>query len=124
MPQTLDILSWQYYHISMNWLTPQQYEARANVAKALAHPTRLLMLDVLMQQEACVCELTELTGADQSTVSKHLAILKNAGLVTCRREGTLARYSVRCRCLGEFFDCIENVLRQNLKAQRAVVSRR
>jgi len=108
----------------MNRLTPGQYEARANIAKALAHPTRLLMLDVLMREGACVCELTELIGADQSTVSKHLAILKNAGLVECRREGTLARYRVRCRCLGEFFDCIENVLRQNLKTQQAAVARR
>lgn len=108
----------------MNRLTPGQYEARANVAKALAHPTRLLMLDVLMKKDACVCELTELIDADQSTVSKHLAILKNAGLVTCCKQGTLARYSVCCPCLGEFFDCIENVLRQNLKAQRAALARR
>ncbi len=71
----------------MHRLTPEQCGARAGVAKALAHPTRLLMLDVLMRKDACVCELTELIDADQSTVSKHPAILKNAGLVTCRREG-------------------------------------
>ena len=63
----------------------QQYEARARVAKAVAHSSRLLMLDALGQTELCVCELTELVGADQSTVSKHLAVLKQAGLVEDRR---------------------------------------
>ncbi len=48
-----------------------QYEARARVAKALAHPSRLIILDAIADGERCVCELTELVGADQSTVSKH-----------------------------------------------------
>ena len=47
-------------------LKPKQaYEARAKIAKALAHPSRLLMLDVLGQEEMCVCDLTKLVGADQ-----------------------------------------------------------
>jgi DNA-binding transcriptional ArsR family regulator len=50
----------------------ERYDARARIAKALAHPTRLMMLDVLADREWCVCELTELAGLDQSTVSKHL----------------------------------------------------
>ena len=58
------------------------YEARAAIAKALAHPTRLLMLDALADGELCVCELTELVGADQSTVSRQLAILRQAGIVS------------------------------------------
>lgn len=120
----LDIALWPYYHIGMNHPRTGQYEAWAEIAKALAHPTRLLMLDALKRKEACVCEMTELIGADQSTVSKHLAILKNAGLVECRKEGTLARYRVRCRCLTEFFECIESVLRQNVKAQQAALTGR
>jgi ArsR family transcriptional regulator len=108
----------------MNRLTPGQYEARAKIAKALAHPTRLLMLDALKRRETCVCELTDLIGADQSTVSKHLAILKNAGLVEGRRAGTMTLYRVHCVCLDEFFDCIENVLRQNLKVQQAMLTGR
>ncbi len=63
----------------------EQYEARARIAKALAHPSRLLILDALRQGELCVCELTPLVGADQSTVSKHLAVLRQAGL-TVKRE--------------------------------------
>jgi ArsR family transcriptional regulator len=97
------------------------YEARARVAKALGHPSRLLILDALQQREQCVCELTELVGADQSTVSKHLAVLKQAGLVEDRKEGTMAFYRIRVPCLEGFWQCIESVLKENLRAQRTAV---
>ncbi|UCD29648.1 MAG: winged helix-turn-helix transcriptional regulator [Planctomycetota bacterium] len=97
------------------------YEARARVAKALAHPSRLLILDALKEKDQCVCELTELVGADQSTVSKHLAILKNVGLVEDRKEGAMVYYRNRCRCLEGFFECIESVLKENIKVQQKMV---
>jgi len=97
------------------------YEARARVAKALAHRSRLLILDALQQREQCVCELTERVGADQSTVSKHLAILKQAGLVEDRKEGTMVFYCIRVPCLEGFWQCIESVLKENLRAQRTAV---
>ncbi|HPM11343.1 MAG TPA: metalloregulator ArsR/SmtB family transcription factor, partial [Paludibacter sp.] len=55
------------------------YEARAKIIKAIAHPSRLLIIEELQRQERCVNELTEMIGADTSTVSKHLSVLKNAG---------------------------------------------
>ena len=97
------------------------YEARARISKALAHPTRLFLLDALRAQELCVGELTEMAEADQSTVSKHLAILKDAGFVTMRKRGSMNFYSVRCNCLDDFFACIESLLRDNLKAQAKLV---
>jgi len=98
------------------------YEARASIAKALAHPSRLLMLDALGQtEEICVCDLTKLVGADQSTVSKHLAVLKGAGLVADRKEGTMIFYRVKPRCLEGFFKCLEGVLAENLRSQRAAL---
>jgi ArsR family transcriptional regulator len=99
----------------------QRYEARARVAKALAHPSRLLMLDALAEGPMCVCELTDLVGADQSTVSKHLAVLKNAGIVSDRKEGVMTYYSVKVRCLQGFWNCVESVLRQNLREQQAAI---
>ena len=101
--------------------TKRQYEARARIAKALAHPTRLLLLDALSEKALCVCEMTELVGADQSTVSKHLAILKDAGFLVMEKQGSMNIYSIRCQCLDEFFGCIESVLRQNVRAQQALV---
>ncbi|MBK9128449.1 MAG: winged helix-turn-helix transcriptional regulator [Phycisphaerales bacterium] len=98
-----------------------QYEARARVAKALSHPSRLLILDAIEGGEKCVCELTDLVGADQSTVSKHLAILKQAGIITDRKEGPKTFYRPRICCLKGLWDCIENVLRENLKTQQAAL---
>lgn len=100
---------------------PQQYEARAKVARALAHPTRLLLLDALHEKERCVCDLTELVGADQSTVSKHLAILRDVGLIAGRKERSMSFYRITCTCLDGFFVCIESVLKENLKTQRAAI---
>ena len=103
--------------------TRQLYEARARVAKALAHPSRQLILDALAESEMCVAELTELVGADQSTVSKHLAVLKNAGVVDDRKEGSMTFYRVKIRCLRGFWQCVESVLRKNLEEQRVVISK-
>jgi ArsR family transcriptional regulator len=94
------------------------YEARARVAKALAHPSRLLMMDVLARDELCVNDLTELVGADQSTVSRHLGVLRNAGLVDQRKEGTQAFYRMKVPCLEGFWGCIETVLAKSLNEQK------
>ena len=99
----------------------ERYEARARIAKALAHSSRLLMLDALADGEMCVCELTELVGADQSTVSKHLAVLKQAGIVADRKEGTMTFYRLKVGCLRGFWQCLESVLRDNIKAQQAAL---
>ena len=99
----------------------ERYAARARIAKALAHPSRLLMLETMEEKERCVCELTELVGADQSTVSKHLAVLKQAGLVEDRKEGVMVYYRVKVCCLQGFWDCIEGVMAENLKAQQAAM---
>ena len=90
----------------------KDYEVRARVMKALAHPSRLLMVDALENRERCVCELTELVGADISTVSKHLSVLKDAGIVTCQKRGLQVFYRLQCTCIPQFFECIESVLKQ------------
>ena len=64
-----------------------QHEARAKIIKAMAHPSRLFIIEELSKHECCVNELTEMIGADTSTVSKHLSVLKNAGLVTDEKRG-------------------------------------
>ena len=101
--------------------TREQYEARAKIAKAMAHPSRLLMLDLLQKQEMCVNDISEKVGADQSTVSKHLSILKEVGLVGSRKEGTLSYYLVTCGCLDGFFSCMETVLLSDLEGRKLSV---
>ena len=86
-----------------------QYEARARVIKAMAHPSRLLIIDELSRRERCVCDLTELVGADTSTVSKHLSVLKNAGIVEDDKRGAQVFYRLVTPCVMNFFRCVASV---------------
>ncbi len=101
----------------MNKKTQAKLEARATVIKALAHPTRLFIVEELDKKECCVCELTELIGADMSTVSKHLAVLKNAGVVIDEKRGSKVFYKLRVPCILKFFGCVESVLQACAKEQ-------
>jgi DNA-binding transcriptional ArsR family regulator len=101
-----------------------KFEAKARVMKALGHPTRLFLADVLSRGERCVCELTEMVGDDVSTVSKHLSVLKEAGLVCDERRGTQIFYSLRVPCVLDFFRCVEAVQADGRKAPRKAAKRR
>jgi ArsR family transcriptional regulator len=90
--------------------TRVQMEERARVMKALAHPSRLFIVDELSRGERCVCELTDMIGADVSTVSKHLALLKKAGVVLDEKRGQQVFYRLRVPCILNFFGCVEAVL--------------
>ena len=70
--------------------------------------------------ERCVCELTAMVGADMSTVSRHLAILKGVGIVEDEKRGAQVYYRLRVRCVLNFFECVESVLKCNVKDQRKV----
>lgn len=105
----------------MDLQTRSCYESRARVVKALAHPSRLLMVDELVKGERCVCELTEMVGADMSTVSKHLAILRNAGLLDMEKRGAQVYYRLRVPCVTGFFHCLEEVLRSAAEEQLKLV---
>lgn len=91
-----------------------QLEMRAQVMKALGHPSRLLIVETLAKGRKCVCELTKLVGSDMSTVSKHLSILKNAGIVNDKKQGTTVYYSLRVPCIVNFFTCVESVIKARI----------
>ncbi len=93
--------------------TKQLYAERARIIKAMAHPTRLFMVDVLSKGERCVCELRDMVGADISTISKHLAVLKEAGIVVDDKRGLQVWYSLKVPCILKFFGCVEDVLAAN-----------
>ncbi len=105
----------------MNEQERLRWEARASIFKALGHPTRLYILERLREAPHCVCDLTEMVGADTSTVSKHLSILKNVGLVRSRKEGTTVYYSLACGCLGQFMDGAETLLEIKANNDAAVL---
>jgi len=85
----------------------QRLTRRAAILKSLAHPSRLLIIEMLEQAPRCVGELTEAIGADITTVSKHLSVMKRAGLVRDEKHGTYSEYSLVCDCVTHMIDCIE-----------------
>jgi ArsR family transcriptional regulator len=91
--------------------TQAKLELRAGIMKAMAHPTRLFIVDELSKNERCVHELTEMIGADMSTVSKHLAVLRNAGIVADEKRGLEVYYTLKMGCVLNFFNCAEAVLK-------------
>jgi DNA-binding transcriptional ArsR family regulator len=95
----------------MKRFTPRDYAARARLIKALAHPTRLFVVDCLAEREQCVNDLAAMVGCDVSTMSKHLGVLRNAGVVKDERRGACIYYTLRCACVLSFFTCTDKVLR-------------
>ncbi len=87
-------------------------EAKAHIFKALGHPSRLAMVEKLSEGECCVCKLVELVDADFSTISKHLAVLKEAGIVESERRGQNVFYRLKVPCLIRFMDCVEAVIKR------------
>ena len=83
----------------------------------MAHPSRLLILEELNEKNHCVAELTAVVGSDVSTVSKHLTVLREAGIVSGERRGSQVIYSLRVPCVLNFFGCVEAVLRSRAEEQ-------
>jgi DNA-binding transcriptional ArsR family regulator len=99
----------------MDGKTRALFEARARIIKAMAHPTRLFIIDELSRGERCVCELQELVGGDMSTISKHLGVLRGVGLLADEKRGNQFFYNLRYPCVTGFFGCIESVLRNTAR---------
>lgn len=83
---------------------------KAEIFKSLGHPTRLQIVEKLADGEQCVCALLEMFDVDMSTLSRHLSVLKNAGVVVDERRGKNVFYSLRCPCILNMFDCLEEVM--------------
>lgn len=86
-----------------------KYRIHATIIKALAHPTRLFILEQLAEGERSVLDLTKMAGVEMATVSRHLALLKNAGILADEKRGSRVFYSLRARCVLEVFDCVKEV---------------
>ncbi len=91
------------------------YKLKAQVAKALAHESRLMIIDALYEKDMCVSELTEMLEVDQSTVSKHLSVLKKAGIVMDRKENSnKVYYHLGTVAVRGFSDLAMGVITSNI----------
>lgn len=96
-------------------------EAKAKVLKALAHPTRLWIAEKLAEGERCVCEFVDEIDVDFSTISKHLSVLKQAGIVDDDKRGKQVYYKLKVPCVLNFMHCVEAVIENNAKVQAALL---
>lgn len=96
---------------------------QAKIFKALGHPSRLLMVDALRSGEKCVCDLQTLVGDDMSTVSKHLSILREAGVVLSEKRGTSVYYRLALCCLENFLTCTGELVEKRILGRLDLLKR-
>jgi DNA-binding transcriptional ArsR family regulator len=99
----------------------ERLRLKAEVFKALGHPIRLGIVEFLETREMCVCDIVAHVGTEISNVSKHLSILKKAGLVADRRDGLKIMYRLTMPCAVDFARCVESVVIKRLEDQRSVL---
>ncbi len=91
------------------------FEKQADIAKAIAHPLRIAIIDFLQSGEQCVCDIAEYIGSERSNVSRHLSVMANAGLLEYRKVGLKVIYKLKCACIVDFFSCVTGVLKQQAR---------
>jgi len=99
-------------------ITFQEAEIRAKIIKSMAHPVRLMMIEFLKKGERSFSDIFDLFKLDKSTVSKHLLVLKEAGIVTSRKSGADMIYKLEVPCVTDFFSCVTAVIDSNVKKQQ------
>jgi len=97
------------------------FRLKAGVIAAAGHPIRLAILDYLRDGEQCVCEIAAHLDAGRSNVSRHLAVLLNAGLVEHRKEGLQMFYTLKTPCVLTFLSCVTNVLREQAREKQKLL---
>ena len=91
------------------------YERQAEIAKAVAHPLRVAVLDFLKDGEKCVCDIAEHIDSERTNVSKHLTLMVRAGVLSCRKDGLKVFYALKTPCVADFLGCVCRVLKQQAK---------
>lgn len=99
----------------------ERIKVKANIFKALGHPTRLWIVEQLAEGEKCVCEFVEVIDVDFSTISKHLSVLRNAGIVDMDKRGKQIFYRLTLPCLLNSLSCIDTLLDNQIQKQIALI---
>lgn len=97
----------------MNQEIINQYQAEADVFKALAHPIRLFIIHSIKNERLSVMELTDKVGVDISTMSKHLDLLKRHQIITGEKVKNKVFYSLNIPCVLDFMSCARRVLNRS-----------
>ncbi len=97
------------------------FERQAEIAKAVAHPVRVAVIDFLKAGPQCVCDIAGHVGSERSNVSRHLGVMTAAGVLECKKEGLKVFYKLKTPCIADFFTCVTKVLKQQAKESRKLL---
>lgn len=95
----------------------------SNVFKALAHPTRLKIIKLLIVGELCVCDILPNLDSEQSNTSQHLTILKNQGIVESRKDGAKVIYSVKNKEVYDMIALAESLILKQMEETKSQLTR-
>lgn len=99
-------------------ITQKEAEVYTEIIKSISHPTRLMMVTFLESGARPFSEIFSRFELDKSTVSKHLKVLKDAGVISSDKKGSDVIYTLEVPCLLNVLDCVGNVIRQNIEKQQ------
>jgi DNA-binding transcriptional ArsR family regulator len=94
---------------------------KAQFFRALAHPTRIRILEILVRGERTVQELQAALALDQPIVSQQLAVLRNQGIVSARKERSSARYALRDPLVGALLDVARRIFNNHLGSRQGLL---
>jgi ArsR family transcriptional regulator len=100
----------------------KRHELQARVFQALGHPFRVAIVELLRDGEVCVCDIAGKVGAERSNVSRHLAVMLQAGIVSSRKEGLQVFYALRTPCILDFLSCATKVVAQSVEEDARALS--
>jgi DNA-binding transcriptional ArsR family regulator len=98
------------------------FELHANVCKALAHPLRIEVIDILQQGELCFTDILDVTGGLKSNLSQHLSVMTQKGILKVRKDGKCNYYSLSSKKVAQACRLMREVLVESLKKQKDLLA--
>ena len=99
------------------------FELQADTCKALGHPLRIEVIDLLQNKELCFTDILEITGGLKSNLSQHLSVMTKKGILKTRRDGQCTYFSLSSKKVAQACRLMREVLIDNLKEQQEILDK-
>lgn len=98
------------------------YELKANILKTLSHPARIQILEHLKNNKLCQCEMAAILGIKQYNFSRHITVLRTAGVLKTWKDGVRLMFEVTDPCVYDILDSVKHLLELRIKTEQDLVS--
>ena len=99
------------------------FELHADVCKALGHPLRIEVIDLLQNKELCFTDILEITGGLKSNLSQHLSVMTKKGILKTRRDGQCIYFSLSSKKVAQACRLMREVLIESLKKNQEILEK-